>query len=453
MDIKKLSGQPPPPPQSPLSTSKSDASPRLPNTVPVPAPVTAPTTTQPPWQSGQILQALVLKASPEQMLLNIQGMQASVARPPALALQAGDRLQIEVLKNAPVLQLKLIDVQAGTEAITRRALRNNLPRQQMLPPLLANIEYLSRNPAATTQFDKAIRIAAQQIYYQLPGIESLRQPTALKQALELSGAFFENNLKASPQPGSLNLQQDTRTNLLRLSTQLQYYIASETGASRTAKQTTQAASVQLTAESGTVMQGARATISSSNPVAQAGVSPSLAQNSAQQAIPQSSLRAAEQLLQQTEGVLARLQIHQLHQLKSEESFRPGWSIELPVRTEQGINLFDLRIQREAPFSPPWTDEDGRQHQQTLSPRWSMRLAFDLEGLGPVQVVIGLQDEQVSVHFHAEDAQTNTLFNEYLATLGSRLRHAGLEVAGIDCRQGQAEPAAEIINTPLVDEQV
>ncbi|VAX10831.1 hypothetical protein MNBD_GAMMA25-2480 [hydrothermal vent metagenome] len=445
MDIKKLSGQPLPPPQRSLSTSKSDASPRLANTMPVPATAT----TQALWQSGQILQALVLKASPEQLLLNIQGAQASVARPPALPLQAGDKLQVKVIKNAPLLQLKLIEVQSATETITRRALRNNLPRQQTLPPLLANIEYLSRNPAATTQFDKAIRIAAQQIYYQLPGIESLRQPLALKQALELSGTFFESNIKASLQTGGLNLQQDTRTSLLRLSTQLQYYIASKTGMNRTA----QAATARLTTESGTAIQSARTTISSSNPVAQAGVSPSLAQNPGQQAVPQSSLRAAEQLLQQTEGVLARLQIHQLHQLKSEENFRPSWSVELPVRTDQGINLFDLRIQREVPFSPPWTNEEGRQHQQVLSPRWSVRLAFDLEGLGPVQVVIGLQDEQVSVHFHAEDVQTNTLFNEYLATLGSRLRHAGLDVAGIDCQQGQPKPAAEIANTPLVDEQV
>ncbi len=81
------------------------------------------------------------------------------------------------------------------------------------------------------------------------------------------------------------------------------------------------------------------------------------------------------------------------------------------------------------------------------------MAFELEGLGPVQAVITLQQEQISVHFHAEQGKTNTLFNNYLDMLGSRLRHSGLDVAGIDCRQGQPEPLAEPVDAPILDEQV
>jgi len=441
MEIKNPGGPPPlPQPESPLSTSKSGAVPRPP-IAPLPP-------TQPAWQSGQILQALVIKATPEQMLINIQGTQANVVRPPALPLYPGDRLQLEVLKNATPPQLKLLEVQPAATTIINRAMRASLPRQQALAPLLANIEYLSRNPAATNQLNRAVRSAAQQLYYQLPTAENLRQPAALKQALEFSGPFFEHNLLASQQTTGLNIQQDTRISLLRLATQLQHYIARETGQTRPTRQP------QLSTAGGTTgsqpgsaspSQQATLPISAGNPRAQPAVAASLTQTS--------PLRAAEQLLQQTEGVLARLHIHQLHHLKSEETGRLGWSMELPVRSEQGINLFDLRIQRENHPGTPGSDEDGQADRQQADPRWSVRLAFDLQGLGPVQAVIALQQEQIAVHFHAEKEQTSALFNQYLDTLGSRLRHAGLEVAGIDCRQGQPEPAAEATGSPILDEQV
>lgn len=438
MEIKNPGGLPLPQPESPLSASKSGAVPRTPIT-PLP----------PAWQSGQILQALVLKATPEQLLLNIQGVQASIVRPPTLSLRPGDQLQLEVLKNTPQPQLKLLEVAPTTASITNRALRASLPRQQALPPLLANIEYLSRNPAATNQLDKAVRATAQQVYYQLPTAGNLRQPAALKQALELSGPFLEHNLRVSQQTTGLNIQQDTRINLLRLATQLQHYIARETGQTQPGRQPQLPAAADAArpqAESSSLShRPALPPISTTNPRAQPAVAASLTQAS--------PLRAAEQLLQQTEGVLARLHIHQLHHLKGEEVGRPGWSIELPVRSEHGINLFDIRIQRENHHSTPWSDEDGQANPQQADQRWSVRLAFALKGLGPVQAVIALQQEQITVHFHAEEGKTSALFNKYLDTLGSRLRHAGLEVASIDCRQGQPEPAAEATGSPILDEQV
>ncbi len=425
MDIKKSSGLPPlPQPEALLTTDKSGATPR---------PAISPPPTQPAWQNGQILQALVLKTTPEQLLLNIQGIQASVARPPALSLQAGDRLQLEVLKNTNPPQLKLLERQPAADTVINRALRTSLPRQQALPPLLANIEYLSRHPAGVNLLDKAVRSAAQQLYYQLPVLQSLRQPQALKQALKLSGPFLEHNLHSNQQTPAINLQQDLRLNLLRLATQLQHYIA------RGAVQPQSAATTDVRrAEPGSALPPA---VHNSNPSSQPAAVVNLTAN-----------KAAEQLLQQTEGVLARLHIHQLHHLKSEEAGRPAWSMELPVRSEQGINLFDIRIHRESPFPTPWSDEDGRRKQAPAEPRWSVRLAFDLEGLGPVQAVIALQQKQVSVHFHAQQNQTSVLFNKHMDMLSSRLRQAGLDVATIDCRQGQPEPAAEINGSPILDEQ-
>ena len=428
MDIKKSGGLPLPQPESLLATSKSSAISRPAISPPAPA--------QPPWQSGQILQALVLKTTPEQMLLNIQGIQASVIRPPGLNLQVGERLQLEVLKNTNPPQLKLLERQPAADSVINRALRTSLPQQQDLPSLLANIEYLSRHPAAANLLDRTVGNAARQLYYQLPTLQSLRSPAALKQALKFSGPFLEHQLLASQQTPALNLQQDLRINLLRLSTQLQHYISRNTGQHQASTAT----------DPGQIRSGSAAIpINASNPASQPAVAASLTQTSA--------LKATEQLLQQTEGVLARLHIHQLHHLKSELAGHPTWSTELPVRSEQGINLFDIRIHQESLFPSPWLNEDGQRKQSSAEPRWSVRLAFDLEGLGPVQAVIALQQKQVSVHFHAQENQTSVLFNKHMDMLSSRLRQAGLDVAAIDCRQGQAEPAAEISGSPILDEQV
>lgn len=433
MDIEKSSGLPLPQPESLLATSTSSTTPRLEiNTSP---PVQA------SWQSGQILLALVLKVTPAQILLNIQGVEASVARPPDLNLQAGDRLQLEVMGNTIPLQLKLLEQQPATTTIINRALRASLPRQQALPPLLANIEYLSRDPAAANLLDRAVRSAAQQIYYQLPVLQSLRQPQALKQALERSGPFLEHHLHSSQMMPELNLQQDLRVNLLRLATQLQYYIVRE--AAR--PQGTTAVNTNKPQTEAVVTTPSSAPIHSNNPATQPTATASLTHTS--------TSNAANQLLQQTEGVLARLHIHQLHQLKTEDTSRPVWSMELPVRSEQGINLFDIRLHREPPFPLPWSDEDGQRKQPQAESRWSVRLAFDLEGLGPVQAVIALQQEQISVHFHAQENQTSMLFTKHLEMLGSRLRHAGLDVAAIDCHQGEPEPVTEINGPPILDEQV
>ncbi len=430
MDIKKSGGLPLPQPESLLATGKSGVAPR-------PA-ISSPPPLQPSWQSGQILQALVLKSTPEQLLLNIQGIQASVARPPALNLQAGERLQLEVLKNTNPPQLKLLGQQPAAITIVNRALRTSLPQQQALPPLLANIEYLSRHPTGANLLDRAVRSATQQLYYQLPTLQSLRQPQALKQALELSGPFLEHNLHAIRQTPGLNLQQDLRLNLLRLASQLQHYIARSTARPQGS---TAADSSQLRSGSAPLNPHP---ISAGNPVTQPAVAAGLTQTAA--------IKTAEQLLQQTEGVLARLHIHQLHHLKSEEAGRPAWSMELPIRSEQGINLFDIRIHQEPPFPNPWSNEEGQRKQPQEEQCWSVRLAFDLQGLGPVQAVIALHQEQVSVHFHAQKNQTSVLFNKHMDMLSSRLRQAGLDVATIDCRQGQPEPAAEISGSPILDEQ-
>ena len=437
MDIKKPGNLPPVQPETPLSAGKSGSPARLPAT-PTPA-------VPGNWQAGQILQALVLEAGPEQLLLRIQNLQARTPVPPNLSLQAGDRLQLQVLDTRSPPGLKLLEVQSGTAGTLNRALRNALPRQQPLPPLLANVEFLSRHPQAADRLDKSLGAAVRQFYYALPTVNDLRRPGAIKQALQTSGLFLEQQLRNLSPASRPLLQQDTRVRLLRLASQLQHYLAREIPAAAGSRQplpeATTPAPARPAGETGPATQTAPP-VSPRNPLPQPAASAHPAQRS--------HIQVAEQLLQQTEGALARLHIHQLHHLKTEESGRPVWSAELPVRGEQGINLFDLRIQREPPPANWQEEEEASQAALRQQARWSVRLAFDLEGLGPVQAVISLQQERISVRFHAEQSPTQALFARHLDMLGSRLRQAGLEVASLDCRRGRPEPLDDSLDTPILD---
>ncbi|MCW9025011.1 MAG: flagellar hook-length control protein FliK [Gammaproteobacteria bacterium] len=429
----------------------------------------APRTTLPPaWQPGQIFQAVVMKSqTPEQLFLNIQGTDIRVQNPPAnTSFNPGDKVQLQLLQLGIPPQFRLLPRQIENMAAMTQQLRAQLPKQQPLPPLLANLELIQRDPKTAMLLEPKIRQLTQQLFNQLPTAVNLRQPAEMKQALNNTGPFLENNLLRLGTDKSIPIQQDLRSQLLRLATALraqhpiptpQQQPASAALASAPASTPgTLTASLSNRAQpayTGTSTNPAskngehttQAQLNSRNPKAQAQVASSIAN--------QPATRAAEELMRQSEGALARMLMQQFQHLKSEEQGQSRlWSMELPVRSENGINLFDIRIQREPhwPYTDP--DEQANQSSQQVAHTWSVRIAFELEGMGPVYATVSLRNKHISVQFHAEQTQTSALFNQYMDMLGSRLRLAGLDINELECTLGQPEPVTEPIMNPIVDEQ-
>ncbi len=134
------------------------------------------------------------------------------------------------------------------------------------------------------------------------------------------------------------------------------------------------------------------------------------------------------LLRQAEAALARIQLHQLaSQPRDGDRGLLEWLFELPVRRGDELDLWSLRIAREAPGK--------RDTAQRQAPRWSVQLAFDLPGLGPVQAQVTLQGERVSTRFWPGNASVLPLFREHLQELQGMLSAAGLDVGELDCRPG------------------
>jgi hypothetical protein len=134
------------------------------------------------------------------------------------------------------------------------------------------------------------------------------------------------------------------------------------------------------------------------------------------------------LLQQTEAALARVQLHQLaSQPREVERGLLEWLFELPVRRGDDIDLWSMRFVRE--------QAEQRAQQRKAQHKWSVQLAFDLPGLGPVQAQVTLHGERVSTRFWAGREASLPLFRENLQSLQKMLGDAGLEVGELDCVPG------------------
>ena len=152
------------------------------------------------------------------------------------------------------------------------------------------------------------------------------------------------------------------------------------------------------------------------------------------------------LLQQVEAALARTQLQQLAVLPRDDGERAllEWLLEVPVRRGDDIDLWSLRIFREA--------QESQRQRARQAQRWTVQLAFDLPGLGPMQVQVSLAGEQVSTRFWAAQEDTLPLVREHLHELRQALLDAGLDVGDLDCQTGNAPAGKPRAGEPLISEK-
>lgn len=362
------------------------------------------------WQVGEILSATVLTpVSNGSVGLRIQD--ALVQAETRLALAPGETVRLEVVHAGERPILKVVDADA-MQQVLGQALRAALPRQTALPPLLANLASLARDPGSGTSLPAAASASAAAVHANLPTPAMVADAAGLKQALLDSGIFLEAKLaRAVATDTPVALTGDLKAGLLRLFT-------------------------ALSGHDGTMVP----TPASDVPPPMRGAAPQ------PQAAPTATLaelppaRVGGELLQQVEGALARIQLSQLASVPTDTTAAPMWTLELPVRNEPRTDTWHLRFTQE------------RRGGDIANPDiWSVALAFDLEGLGPVRAFVSVIGEQVSTALWAEENSTVALFDRHLEELRESFHAAGLVVGRVDCRHGapaEAQPAGT--GTRLLD---
>lgn len=144
------------------------------------------------WQAGQLLEAIAtsqtlngqvkLQVGPTQFEARVQ-----------FPVEAGQKLVLEVIKqaNPPILQLAQTDI--NKNAIVNAALRAVLAKQVPgIPPLLSNISYLSSPPVQQhSALSPEILVLAKTFFNLLPDAKNVSTPDGLRQAINNSGISWK----------------------------------------------------------------------------------------------------------------------------------------------------------------------------------------------------------------------------------------------------------------------
>ena len=434
-----------------------------------PIPPAASVTSTPPadtlstWRVGQVLAATVVaNPQPGQTELRIGNLLVR-AQTGALELPAGQQLRLEVasLKEQPVLKLLGL-LQANPLTV---ALRDTLPRQQPLTPLLTALARIAAG-SQSQQLSPVITRYAREVFERLPDAASVATASGLRQALRDSGLFLETKLaQAAPTAGmpqptapTTDTNRDFKANLLRLVNVLRETAANSAPAARQvvppagAAGATQSAAPTPTPplpatapQDATLARTPRAAMPELGAPLQRGQPPLPPLTTARLLREQEVALTTRELQRQAEGALARVQLNQLSSLPQERQAGMEWLIELPVRREHETDVWNLRISRGA-------ERDGDRGQSDAGGGWSVMLAFDLPGIGPLQTRVNLRADQISAQFFSRTPGTLALVQEHLPLLQARLRQAGLGVDELTCHHGQIPTTAVPARRRLLDER-
>ncbi len=407
---------------------------------------------------GQVVRAEVLTVTGDgNITLRIGGSEVSARSP--VTLNPGQQILLDVIKTDPLPELRLV-LQASVHQIQTEALRSILPKQIPLPKLLQTLQQLiapgtrpplgqeaqtpallaSRLPTAATAVTAAPREAAlaelqnilrgaanepalRRLFEQLgpeiaqrvnrvlqtgPVRDGEVSPVRLQEWLLQSGLFLEANLAAGRPPGN-DLKADLLTLLLQLRTRLEQELTQKPDRSPVGPET-----------------GTRAHATGE---------------------PENALtRLLQLLLRHTEGSLARVQLHQLSSLPTDDGTRHVWQFELPIARPHGdYDEFLVRLERER--NPNADDTEGY--------RWRVTLNFNLAQLGPIQAQLSLLEEQeVSTLFLAERDDSAQLIKQQLPLLEQAFTRAGLRIGTLAAQQSgklDSEPYHRSPQ-PLLDEK-
>jgi hypothetical protein len=387
---------------------------------------------------GQILHASVLTPT-SQNSVKLRIGPAELVAQTQVPFTPGQRITLDVVKTGVLPELRLLTQTETTRQFQAEALRAALPKQIPLQRFFDNIRTLSNTLAKNVPippFSKAIAVPADgvkstllplatsalqssqtnkldiemlQTLRNLTGSESLQKigdrlgpelinriktvlenapnrnqvasPPLLKKFIMESGLFMEPKLAGGQSPGP-----DLKSNLLLLLFHVRNQMEE------------------------LVLPEQRGTAAENRPQASpldAGLS-----------------KLLTQILRQTEGSLARIQLNQLSSLPTDEGSRQVWQFEIPVKHPEGFDNFQLRIEREQSHS----EKKGAQH------RWRLSLHFDLDPLGPVQAQITLLGEQVSALFLTERKESAALIEQQLASLERAFSRVGLKVGHLAAKK-------------------
>jgi hypothetical protein len=160
-------------------------------------------------------------------------------------------------------------------------------------------------------------------------------------------------------------------------------------------------------------------------------------------------KVIETLMQQTAGVLAKIQLNQLASLDhsrqgvTETNTTQQWLFELPLNTGTHMEVVTIHIKEK--------EQKSRDKEQRQEKSWQVDLGFDLGELGKVHIEFRLINQSANSIIWADNAQTYSRINDQVNNLQQTLENIGVHVERIDCRQGKVPDRTPLrITSRLID---
>jgi hypothetical protein len=302
-------------------------------------------------------------------------------------IEAGQRLEVRVVRNQPDVELEIMRTPHDVAA----ALRRELPQQASPLRLLANLEWVSRSDAdGRPALPPAAQEAATTLWRQVPTTAQLATPAGLERACLDSGARLEN-LLATGNPKELDaaLETNWKALLYRLKDTLN--------------------------RAGSRRQPATHDRSEAPVPTRHGLLTAISAEPASLARAEGLAAVLGELAQQVHESIARVTCNQLASLDGGDAAPFPMLVEVPFRDDKGTGLLRLRIGREP--GP----------QESSSPLWYVEFALDLAGMGPLRGRVALADGRVSVTLRPELAALAQAIDARFDELQQTLAQAGVPV--------------------------
>lgn len=358
------------------------------------------------WRVGAILEAVAVRdVRGGQLWLEIAGQrhQARVASGDVTGPKDGERLQVRVLRNSPVLALETISTQStessAQSAVVADALRKFVPRQQSPALLLANLAWIAQRKSGVETLPRAVVQAAAHLWHALPDAESLADPTALEAAIARSGVFLESNLAAHRGPPDPRFGSDLKTLLLALNRAL---LTQGAKPSSMHADDAMPAPVPTARAPLTALPGAPATL----------------------AVVDEPTQQLNELARQTDGTLARLTTVQISNSAPDPAAQ-SMLIDLPVRYEDRAAVLRLKIERDGSRR---RDGDGAES-------WTVEAAVDLGAIGALHAKVTMVGRRIGVQLRAESPAIVAALARRADELEAMLAESGLDVDRVVCLHG------------------
>ena len=404
-----------------------------------------------PLQLGQLLSATV-ESVRQNGLVQLQIAGNSLQAQSTVTPGIGQRLQLQVIGLGPPIALKVLTADQTIAASMQKGIRQALPQQNSMTPLLANLHELTKpqNTVSLPRLPPNIMDAVARLQQQLPSLPDVSTGKGLEQAIKQSGLLLESQIAADlTQSKSPALKTDIKTELLRLWTALQAH--SQTNKAQTAAPAIPAAKTTpsptttnpVTQKNPNPTQQATATTKSKpigtddpnksthKPADKFTLPPLKGSVPTQQTASPASLvattnlnTAIDDLFEQVVASLARLQLHQIASMPTDLQPNVSWLFELPIKYPGGTDIVHMHLEQGSDTE----DEDG-QHI------WRVKLAFDLNHLGPLHVDLRLRGNELAANVYTEQVRTKQLVEQSIEDLVTDLNEEGVTLKKFICQLG------------------